>query len=265
LAKHQHPDTAVKQDERRWQDQQGGQLQQESFERPGTRIVLIGQFERVARALQLSGDMIVLDLGCGVGHFLRWVIEHIPVHAYGADLSIASLALARAATPTLSLAAADAERLPFADESFDRIACNGAAHHFLDDSVAFQEMRRVLKHGGILVLHEPATSPLTSSLRRLVLRNDRYESPADIAHKEEFTAARAVAAMAQAGFTDIETSFHDFLAYPLSGNYMNLPLGRSRRAIGFLWRLEQRLVGQKALAKVWRAMSWRLLIVAHKT
>jgi ubiquinone/menaquinone biosynthesis C-methylase UbiE len=260
---HQHDDE-VKHDERRWQDQQGGQLQQDAFDRPGTRLVLVGQFERIARALELAEGLRVLDLGCGVGHFLRWVTEHARVRGVGADLSIASLAVSRAATPTLDLAAADAERLPFADETFDRIACNGAAHHFLDGSAAFQEMHRVLKHGGVLVLHEPTTSSLTSGLRRLVPRYDRYESPADIAHKEEFTARRAVAAIAAAGFTNIETSFHDFLAYPLSGNYINLPLGRSRKAMGFLWRLEQRLAGQKFLAKVWQALSWRLLVVARK-
>lgn len=261
---HRHDD-AVKREERRWQDQQGGDLQQATFDRPGTRLVLVGQFERIARALDLSEGMRVLDLGCGVGHFLRWVTQHIRVRAYGADLSIASLARARAAAPTLSLAAADAERLPFADESFDRIVCNGAAHHFLDGSVSFQEMHRVLKHGGILVLHEPVASPLTSSLRRLVMRSDRFESPADLAHKEEFTAARAVAAIAEARFMDIGTSFHDFLAYPLSGNYVDLPLGRSERAMGFLWHLEERLAGQKFLSRLWQVMSWRVLIVAHKT
>jgi hypothetical protein len=70
-------DHGVKDDERRWQDLQGGRLQQETFERPGTRLVLVGQFERIAGALQLSEGMTVLDLGCGVGHFLRWVIEQM--------------------------------------------------------------------------------------------------------------------------------------------------------------------------------------------
>lgn len=262
---HSHEDPAVRQEERRWQDQQGGDLQQQSFERPGTRLVLLGQFERIAGALHLSAGMRVLDLGCGVGHFLAWVTERAGVYGYGADVSIGSLARARAASPALHLAVAEAERLPFRDESFDRIVCNGSAHHFLDSGSAFGELHRVVKRGGMLVLYEPTASRLASTVRRLFLRNDRYESPADLAHKEEFTTARAVGALADVGFTDIRTSFHDFLAYPLSGNYVDLPFGRSRKVTAFLWRLEQRLARQSALGRLWAPVSWRVLVVATRT
>jgi ubiquinone/menaquinone biosynthesis C-methylase UbiE len=259
-----HDDDAVRQEERLWQDRQGGDLQEGAFERPGTRLVLLGQFERITHALELSAGMRVLDLGCGVGHFLGWVTDRAGVQGYGADLSIGSLARARAASPALRLAAADAESLPFQDKSFDRVVCNGSAHHFLDNELAFRELHRVVKPGGIVVLHEPTASGVTSGLRRLFLRNDTYESPADLAHKEEFTAARAVEALAEAGFADIRTSFHDFLAYPLSGNYVDLPFGRSRRVSGLLWRVEQRLARQTALGRLWASLSWRLLVVATR-
>ena len=58
---------------------------------------------------------------------------------------------------------------------------------------------------------------VTAALRKLVIVYDKYESPADIAHKEEFTLAHAVALLSEVGFAAISTSLHDCLAYPLSG------------------------------------------------
>ena len=47
---------------------------------------------------------------------------------------------------------ADAEQLPFASESFDRVTCRIAPHHFPDLSQFVQEVARVLKPEGIFLL-----------------------------------------------------------------------------------------------------------------
>ena len=47
---------------------------------------------------------------------------------------------------------ADAEQLPFSSESFDRVTCRIAPHHFPDISQFVQEVARVLKPGGIFLL-----------------------------------------------------------------------------------------------------------------
>src|SRR5260370_24554018 len=47
---------------------------------------------------------------------------------------------------------ADAEKLPFASESFDRVTCRIAPHHFPNISQFVQEVARVLKPGGICLL-----------------------------------------------------------------------------------------------------------------
>jgi SAM-dependent methyltransferase len=166
--------------------------------------------------------------------------------------------------PTLALTAGDAEHLPYKDRSFDRVICNGTAHHFLDQDSAFRELYRVLVPGGTLVLYEPIATPVTSFLRRVFLRDDRYESPADLARKEAFTPSYLMDLLVEAGFTGISTSRHDFLAYPLSGNYLASPLCRSRSLMRALCRLEGALTTRASLGPLLEAVAWRVLVVAAK-
>jgi demethylmenaquinone methyltransferase/2-methoxy-6-polyprenyl-1,4-benzoquinol methylase len=60
--------------------------------------------------------------------------------------------LARAAAKGLETVEADAERLPFGDESFDAATMISMLHHVDDRRAALAEARRILKPGGLLVL-----------------------------------------------------------------------------------------------------------------
>jgi ubiquinone/menaquinone biosynthesis C-methylase UbiE len=254
----------IKHEERRWQDAEGGLLQQQAYERAGTRFVLEQQFARVARALRLERRHRVLDLGCGVGNFLAWLSRREPASLHGLDLAVKSLEIARRTAAKLDLTAGDAESLPYRDGAFDRVVCNGAAHHLLNPDVAFREIFRVLSPGGLLVMYEPTATAVTTALRKLVIGYDKYESPADLAHKEEFTPAHAVALLSEAGFSGISTSLHDCLAYPLSGSYMRSPLSGSAPIMKTLWRLEQAVTALPMTTPLWNLFAWRLLVVAAK-
>ena len=56
-----------------------------------------------------------------------------------------------------------AEALPFASESIDLVTCRAAGHHFTDLGTAFDEVRRILKPGGTLVMAD-SVSPEDDSL-----------------------------------------------------------------------------------------------------
>jgi len=254
----------IKQDERHWQDLRGGSLQQRAYERRGTQVMMQGQFARVAEELQLRPGIRLLDLGCGAGLFLGWLAEQMETKCYGLDLSLNSLQSARESTKTVHLTLGDAELLPYKDSSFDRISCNGAAHHLLDLPSALREIHRVLEPGGILVMYEPNANLLTNAVRRLFLSDDKYESPADLAHKDEFTPATVKATLHETGFTNIQTALCDFLAYPLSGMYMDLPLSRSRMAMKLLTGLESGLERLSFLKPLFDVFAWRVLVVATK-
>jgi SAM-dependent methyltransferase len=76
----------------------------------------------------------VLDVATGGGHVARRLREE------GATVVTVDPAPGMAADTT-----ATAENLPFADSSFDSVACRVAAHHFADVLAAVKEMARVAK------------------------------------------------------------------------------------------------------------------------
>ena len=88
----------------------------------------------------------VLDLGAG----LRPFAEVLPGR---------TVALDHRARPTIDLVG-DAQRLPFADATFDAIACTEVFEHLLEPTAAAAEMIRVLRPGGRLVLTTRFCFPL---------------------------------------------------------------------------------------------------------
>ena len=76
----------------------------------------------------------VLDVATGGGHVARRLRE------LGATVVTTDLAPGMGADTT-----APAESLPFADGSFDAVACRLAAHHFADAIASVKEMARVAK------------------------------------------------------------------------------------------------------------------------
>jgi len=93
----------------------------------------------------------VLDVGCGQGIDLaRYALAGAEVS--GVDLTPRHVELARAHLAAAGLTAevlqGDAEALPFASESFDRVSSNGVLHHTPDMAAALGEVHRVLAPGG---------------------------------------------------------------------------------------------------------------------
>jgi SAM-dependent methyltransferase len=60
-----------------------------------------------------------------------------------------------------------AERLPYIDACFDQVVCSSSLEHFKDDRSALQEMNRVLKPGGTLILSVDSFSyPIDDASKR---------------------------------------------------------------------------------------------------
>jgi SAM-dependent methyltransferase len=96
----------------------------------------------------------LLDVSCGEGTFLR-LAQRAGFHPIGIDFSSAALYKAQRATPSASIALANAQRLPFADESFDVVTNIGSLEHYFDPPEAVREMARVLRPAGVGLVWVP--------------------------------------------------------------------------------------------------------------
>jgi ubiquinone/menaquinone biosynthesis C-methylase UbiE len=105
------------------------------------------------RAGEKFGD--ALEIGAGTGYFsLNLLQAGVIERATATDISPGMLATLEGNASELGLevstAAAEAETLPFADESFDLVFGHAVLHHIPDLRGAFSEFARVLRPGGTL-------------------------------------------------------------------------------------------------------------------
>lgn len=103
---------------------------------------------------ELAGRRI-LEIGCGAGQCGRWLRAHGVAEVVGIDMSARQLQhshrLDQATGHTLPVVQADAQRLPFADASFDVVCSSFGAFPFIPDiRTALAEAARVLRPGGRL-------------------------------------------------------------------------------------------------------------------
>jgi len=95
----------------------------------------------------------VLEFGCGIGTYVREIRRYTP-HVFGFDIEVERLQAGRA-RGVEGLLAAVAERLPFADDTFDVVFSNEVLEHVQDDRAACREIARVLRRGGRAVIFAP--------------------------------------------------------------------------------------------------------------
>ena len=135
--------------------------------------------DAMLEAAALRGDEEVLDIGCGAGHTaLAFATRAGRVEAL--DLTEAMLAQARRLARergalNVRFRLGDAEALPYPDASFDRVTARQCMHHFPDPGRALDEIARVLRPGGALLLVDsiaPEAPVLDTFLNTIELLRD---------------------------------------------------------------------------------------------
>jgi trans-aconitate 2-methyltransferase len=107
----------------------------------------------VVARLQLDGDEVVLDAGCGSGRITRQLLERLPRgRVVGVDCSAAMVSLARSGLgddPRVDLRVGDLLDLDLA-EPVDAIFSNATFHWVLDHDLLFERLFSALRPGGAL-------------------------------------------------------------------------------------------------------------------
>lgn len=120
---------------------------------------------QVVRALDLRPGELVLDLAAGTGTSSE-PLAALGARVVAADFSEGMLAVGRRRAPTLPFTAADATRLPFADQVFDAVTMSFGLRNVDRVDLALSELLRVTKPGGRLLICE-FSRPTQPQLGRL--------------------------------------------------------------------------------------------------
>lgn len=100
----------------------------------------------------LNRNMTVLELACGTGLLsmkLAPMVKHLEATDFSAEMI--EQAKKKSHSTKLYFSVQDATALPYAPESFDAVVISNALHLMPDPERALDEIKRVLKDGGILI------------------------------------------------------------------------------------------------------------------
>lgn len=133
----------------------------------------------------------IVDVGCGTGAILKQLGN--PEKNVGIDLAPEAISFCRQRGLN-NVRQGDIRALPFADASFDAVICSSVLYHdwVSDVGSAVQEMHRILRPGGVLLINVPAFPFLRSAHDEAVMtaRRFRKREMQELLQKQNFKIRR---------------------------------------------------------------------------
>jgi len=100
-----------------------------------------------------KANKFLLEVGCGSGIYMLDDLTMGFKLVRGIELD--SDAVKIALENNLLVIEGDMKKMPYVQETFDIVTAPGSIEHFPETELALQEINRVLKHGGLLLLNVP--------------------------------------------------------------------------------------------------------------
>jgi SAM-dependent methyltransferase len=148
----------------------------------------------------VENNLRVLDVGCGAGNMILHLSRYGSV--VGIDNNPAPLQIAHQRGYDARLA--QAEDMPFEDESFDLVTTLDVIEHSDDDLRILRECHRVCANGGLVAITVPAFQWLWS-------HNDVIND-----HKRRYSRSQLRARLTQAGFDVRRMTYNNCFIFPVA-------------------------------------------------
>jgi ubiquinone/menaquinone biosynthesis C-methylase UbiE len=144
-----------------------------------------------------------LDVACGTGGFILELMN-AGHDAYGCDISPKAVGYCRARGLEKAVVA-DAAALPYGNETFDVVTCNGPLSHKACKSASsvLREMFRVCKGGGGILVNDAACPQIMG----------RHDEICQIARRYRIAELRAL--VREAGFEIVRSNHANALLFPI--------------------------------------------------
>jgi len=140
--------------------------------------------DEIVGAASIAGTGDGFEIGVGSGRVCIPLLKETRLHFAGIDLSKAMLKLAKKKVTChrekSNLLLADAEHIPFLDETFNLVICMSTLHYFISPKGVLQETSRVLKRDGVFIygdicVHEMDRTGFMDKLEKTIsLAHGRY-------------------------------------------------------------------------------------------
>jgi SAM-dependent methyltransferase len=166
----------------------------------------IASRDRALRALSrylTNPNSTILEVGCSSGYLLPLIrAAFSTATVVGADVVKVPLLKLAERFPDLPLLRFDLTRCPLPDACVDAVVMLNVLEHINAQEAALEQVRRILKPGGVLVIEVPAGPHLY----------DYYDR--HLRHYRRYARRDLVAACTQAGLISLEISHLGFWVYP---------------------------------------------------
>ena len=173
-----------------WNDRaQRGHLRSQNHNRPWYRYAAV-----LLQRVQNDARLPALDVGCGVGEFMR-TLTQMGFEAQGVDGNSEQISRVRDAGFRATVADLENE-LPFEDESFALVTCLEVIEHIARAEFFLSELYRILRPAGYLLLSTPNFAFFNNRLHYLLGMAPYNEG----VHLRYFTKSRLDGAIKHAGF-----------------------------------------------------------------